>query len=609
MRILAVEVAKVGGLPDGRIELPHGPVAAFAGANGTGKSKLLACILAPWTGQVPAPRHEAEMATVLVEMRLSQAERSALESFSRMIGWGEAEVPELVRVGVRRSKLVGNQRFSEPEIAVIAHAWAHSEFLSSQPTLDIIYLPAERRLVEPRGSGIDLNQLSAAIAYQKGAQSREAVNNYGRLDDSEFEDFAKALCVAASLPADPESEEGQALAGGRTTWESFQQTVNSLIAPKEILGLTRAHPEQLRIRTPQGDTHAVRDLSSGERQALIIVSRVLRGTTTAPTVLIDEPDAYLHPNLSRRLELALEEGVGPDGQLVVATHSPAILDGMQPNAILRLEHNGSPRLVADDRERLDLYRDAGFRSSALTQSDLLVVVEGASDVSILTLAIPELGRAAIHAAGGRAQVVRAVEQLTPFDLPVIGVVDRDLARSPLPTHVESHIAVWPAADIEGVYLGSAAALQSMIDHGLVKSEYTRPEDLSVVIARLCAEQRENVLAEIVRADIVSLGGYEWPSPRGLDPLGRLRQAVKELKPVSEDELELAIARAETVWGSAQSDLLSVVRGKYILSAFTSEASEMRSGRALLEATARSRPTIVGMDDLAAMVARYLETAP
>lgn len=609
MRILAVEADKVGGLPDGRIELPNGPVAAIAGANGTGKSKLLACILAPWTGQIPAPRDEAATATVRVEMRLSQAERSALEAFSQTIGWGYAEVPEIVRVGVRRSRLIGSQRFSEPGSTVLMHAWGHSEFLSSQPTLDVIYLPAERRLIESRGSGIDLTQLSAENAYQKGAQSREAVNNYGRLDDSEFEDLAKALCVAASLPVDPEGAEMEGFVSGRTTWESFQQTVDSLIAPKQILGLTRTHPDQLRIRTPQGATHSIRDLSSGERQALIIVSRVLRGGDTAPTVLIDEPDAYLHPNLSRRLELALEEGVGPDGQLVVATHSPAILDGIPPGAILRLEHNGPPRRVADDRERLDLYREAGFRSSALTQSDLLVVVEGTSDVSILTLAIPELSRASIHAAGGRAQVLRTVEQLTPFGLPIIGVVDRDLARSALPITVTPHVTVWPASDIEGVYLGSTASLQAMIDLGLVKPQYTQPDDLTAVISRLCAEQRENVLAEIVREDIVSLGGYEWPSPRGIDPVGRIRNTVKELKPVSEDQLDSAIARAEEVWDGAQGDPLSVVRGKYILSAFASEVSEMKSGRALLEATARSRPPIAGIEDLAATVARYLEAAP
>ena len=47
------------------------------------------------------------------------------------------------------------------------------------------------------------------------------------------------------------------------------------------------------------------DLSSGERQALIIISRVLRAGAGHSVVIIDEPDAYLHPNLSQRLIQAL----------------------------------------------------------------------------------------------------------------------------------------------------------------------------------------------------------------------------------------------------------------------------------------------------------------
>ena len=93
-------------------------------------------------------------------------------------------------------------------------------------------------------------------------------------------------------------------------------------------------------------------------------------------VLIDEPDAYLHPHLSQRLIDALTEAVGESGQLIVATHSPSILDRLPASSILRLSHGSAPRLVADEDERLELYRAAGFRASALTQSDLLMIVEG-----------------------------------------------------------------------------------------------------------------------------------------------------------------------------------------------------------------------------------------
>ncbi|MEV8082202.1 ATP-dependent nuclease [Pseudarthrobacter oxydans] len=604
---MAVTVVSVGGLADGRVVLPAGPLAALAGANGTGKSKLLACLLSPWTSQIPAPRTEEDTAEAVVELQLEVEERSAIAQLSRAIGWGDVEVPEVIEVGVRRGPLIGQQRFSRPEQTVLAHLWSRDDFLAAHPSLNLVYLPAERRLLEPAQQGIDLNELSEAIAYQKGAESRQAVSNYGRLDDREFENFAKALCVAASLPADdgvaPDS------GGERVQWEDFQATVNALIAPKELLGLTRAYSDQLRVRTAQGGVHSVRDLSSGERQALIIMSRVLRAGTRTPLVMIDEPDAYLHPHLSKRLILALEDGVGAQGQLVVATHSPAILDGVPPAAILRLEHGGPPRYVADETERLELYRQAGFRSSALTQSDLLLITEGSTDALILGLAIPELSRASVKDAGGKAQVLRQVEQLLPFELPVFGVVDRDLNQTKIEDGVKSHVFVWPTADIEGLYLSEESALQMMVDMGLTKTAYRSVEQLNELIKKLCEGQRENVITEIARGQAVLLSGHEWPSPRGNDALTRLRTAVGNARPISSDELEKVIADAEQTWDKAQNQLLGLVRGKYVLPAFVTEATELKNPRSFLEILARHKPHIPALEALAGAITERLDQAP
>lgn len=530
-----------------------------------------------------------------------------MQAFSAAVGWGTVELPARVEVGVRRSRLAGQQRFNNVGVMTLDHMWNHETFLASTPSLNVVYLPAERRLLEPRQQGIDLNQLSEAVSHQKNVESWHTVANYGRLDDQEFEDFAKALCVAASLPAEP-GPEVSAPAEARVEWEGFRTTVNALLFPKELLGLTRSHPDQLRIRTAAGDIHPLRDLSSGERQSLIIMSRVLRSGTGTPLVMIDEPDAYLHPHLSKRLIMALENGVGEAGQLIVATHSPAILDGVPPSAILRLQYDGPPHPVADETERLELYRSAGFRSSALTQSDLLLITEGSTDVSLLNLAIPALSGASLRPAGGKAQVLREVEQLRPFELPIIGVVDRDLGLSPVPASISADIFIWPTADIEGVYLSNEASLQNMIDHGFIKSEYRSVGQLRDLIARLCMAQRENFLAETARAKAVLVSGYEWPSPKGEGALDRLRAAVADATPITSAQLESAVAEATDVWDGAADDLLQIVRGKYILGAFVSEASEMRSGRALLEAVARQRPPIPAIDDLTKLVVDRIEQA-
>ena len=130
-------------------------------------------------------------------MRMSGA---AIADFSRTLNWGEIAIPEFIQVGIRRGPLIGQQSWSTPQHPILGTLWSHPDFLAAHPSLNAVYLPAERRLLEPTQQGIDLNQLSEAMAFQKGAESRNAVSNYGRLDDQEFENFAKALCVAASLP-------------------------------------------------------------------------------------------------------------------------------------------------------------------------------------------------------------------------------------------------------------------------------------------------------------------------------------------------------------------------------------------------------------------------
>jgi len=302
---------------------------------------------------------------------------------------------------------------------------------------------------------------------------------------------------------------------------------------------------------------------------------------------------------------ALERGIGGHGQLIVATHSPSILDNLSPSAIVRLGHEDPPRLVADEAERLELYRGAGFRASALTQSDLLLITEGESDVALLSLLFPELGRAAIRSAGGRARVVHEVEQLAPYELPVLGVVDRDVLAPELPDAVVDAITVWPAADIEAVFLSDDLALEAMIERGLLKSEFGSVESVRTVLQELANAFADNVVAEIAQRQLRHAAEREWPSPRGGEPLERLRRFATDLPPVAVDEVNAAIAEARALWEGHVEHPWVLLRGKYVINAFAGRASEMRSGRALLEAIARTRIELAGFREFEARLMNHL----
>src|SRR3954447_6158596 len=119
MRILSITTSNVGGLPDCTVALPDGPIAAFAGANGTGKTKLLAATLAPWSQALPSPLGD-EPAEVRVEIMLTEQERDAARRLSEAAGWGPADVPDRFTSIMRHEPLVGMRRQADPSLTVLS---------------------------------------------------------------------------------------------------------------------------------------------------------------------------------------------------------------------------------------------------------------------------------------------------------------------------------------------------------------------------------------------------------------------------------------------------------------------------------------------------------
>jgi predicted ATP-dependent endonuclease of OLD family len=82
----------------------------------------------------------------------------------------------------------------------------------------------------------------------------------------------------------------------------------------------------LRLRVQVGEkSHTIHQLSSGEKQCLIMMFMVSRWMMDDGIVLIDEPDLHLHVSLQRHFIHELEKLVlSKNGQLIVASHSPEL---------------------------------------------------------------------------------------------------------------------------------------------------------------------------------------------------------------------------------------------------------------------------------------------
>jgi predicted ATPase len=118
-----------------------------------------------------------------------------------------------------------------------------------------------------------------------------------------------------------------------TSQKEFKKVVNTLNAflPGKVI-VTDIRPEdrnRFRVRLNKGKSryHYFDELSSGERQVLIVLFNVLRWLEQGGIVMIDEPDLFLHPSLVTRLLAALEGIVyRRNGQLIITSHNIDVWD-------------------------------------------------------------------------------------------------------------------------------------------------------------------------------------------------------------------------------------------------------------------------------------------
>lgn len=99
-----------------------------------------------------------------------------------------------------------------------------------------------------------------------------------------------------------------------------------------------------------------------------------------PVLLIEEPESHLHPDMQRRL-LALIRDV-TSKQLFVTTHSNVFLNNVFVDRVFFTSFDGSVQ-VDDATSRASVLDDLGYAVTDNLVSDLVILVEGPSDVQVV----------------------------------------------------------------------------------------------------------------------------------------------------------------------------------------------------------------------------------
>ena len=84
-----------------------------------------------------------------------------------------------------------------------------------------------------------------------------------------------------------------------------------------------------------------RNLSSGHKIVLLSISRLVEYVEERTLVLLDEPEAHLHPPLLAAFVRALSDLLfNRNGVAIIATHSPVVLQEVPKTCVWKLRRHG-----------------------------------------------------------------------------------------------------------------------------------------------------------------------------------------------------------------------------------------------------------------------------
>jgi hypothetical protein len=186
----------------------------------------------------------------------------------------------------------------------------------------------------------------------------------------------------------------------------------------------------------------IKETSDGVQAFVGILCAVLSGDYRA--ILIDEPEAFLHPPLARKLGFQLTSKLKVGGSLMASTHSPDFLIGcLQASSnvrVVRLEfHNGKSKgQIVDPAVLSKFFKTPLMRSSNVISAlfhDGVVVTESDNDRAFYSeiyyrLAEHEKGYPSILFVNAQnKQTIRnIISPLRTFGVPSAAIVDIDILK-------------------------------------------------------------------------------------------------------------------------------------------------------------------------------------
>ena len=173
-------------------------------------------------------------------------------------------------------------------------------------------------------------QLSPKTAYQRVASflsRQEARSALGSSD--EFKKKFSSSPIFRKVVSDINTIE-QRIEKTMASRQKLEQLIRDMFTGNKTVVLKDT---DIKVETDEKENIGVASLSSGEKHTLCIFIEALLAECN--TLLLDEPEISLHIDWQNNLISAMHE-LNPDTQIILATHSPEIMAGVEDQSIFRL---------------------------------------------------------------------------------------------------------------------------------------------------------------------------------------------------------------------------------------------------------------------------------
>jgi predicted ATPase len=276
----------------------------------------------------------------------------------------------------------------------------------------------------------------------------------------------------------------------------------------------------------------ITEFSDGVQAFTGLTMTVVAGEETI--MLIDEPEAFLHPSLASLLGRKLaEEMVGRDGNLIVSTHSPFFVMGClqagKPMNIVRLTYDdkgtSTAKLLRADKI-IELFKNPLLRSTGVLQGlfhQSVIVTESDSDRAFYN----EINERLLHEGSGRGiseglflnaqnkqTVWTIVEPLRKMGIPAVGIVDIDFVKDGGAEFIKALNAVGVPSELHT----SFSDMRSKVKEYLVNTGKDMKRDGGISLLKA----GELVAAKKLVSDLAEYGLFVVPN-------GELESWLKDLK--------------------------------------------------------------------------------